>query len=83
MNERELLARITYNPKIFAGKAVIRGRRVAVEHVLGLLAAGHSQANILEDFPWMQPEDIQACLLYAARIIGQERIEPVLVAVAT
>jgi uncharacterized protein (DUF433 family) len=82
MNEQELLARITYNPKIFGGKAIIRGHRVAVEHVLGLLAADHSQANILDDFPWMQPEDIQACLLYAARIIGQERIEPVLVEMA-
>ena len=79
MNETELLARITYNPKIFGGKAIIRGRRLAVEHVLGMLAAGHSQESILEDFTWLQREDIQACLLYAARMVGRERTEPVLV----
>ena len=78
MNEAELLARITYNPKIFGGKAIIRGHRLAVEHVLGLLATGHSYDNLLEDFPWMERADIQACLLYAKRMVGNERFEPVL-----
>ena len=79
MDETKLLERITYNPKIFGGKPIIRGRRLAVEHVLGMLAAGHTYESILEDFPWLEHEDIQACLLYAARMVGRERMEPVLV----
>ena len=78
MNESKLLERITYNPKVFGGKAIIRGRRLAVEHVLGLLATGHTPESILADFPWLEREDIQACLVYAKRAVGNERIEPVL-----
>lgn len=74
-----MLRRITYNPKIFEGKAIIRGKRLAVEHVLGLMAAGHTTEDILADFPWIEPEDIKACLLYAQRMVGNERVEPVLV----
>ena len=76
MNEDELLARITVNPNIFAGKPIIRGRRLAVEHVLGMLAAGDSTETILEGYPWLQKEDVQACLVYARRHVGHERIEP-------
>ena len=78
MNEAELLRRVTYNPKIFGGNAIVRGRRLAVEHVLGMLAAGHTPENILEDFPWLDQADIQACLLYATRVVGNERTETVL-----
>jgi uncharacterized protein (DUF433 family) len=78
MNERELLARITYNPNIFGGKAIIRGRRLAVEHILDLMAAGHTLEQILEDFPWLERQDIQACIIYAARMVGNETIEPIL-----
>jgi len=78
MNETKLLERITYNPKILGGKAIIRGRRLAVEHVLGMLATGHTTESVLTDFPWLEREDIQACLLYAKRAVGNERIEPVL-----
>jgi uncharacterized protein (DUF433 family) len=63
MNEEELLKRITVNPEIFGGKPIIRGRRLAVEHVLGMLAAGDPPETILEGYPWLQPEDIQACRL--------------------
>ena len=76
MNEKELLERITVNPKIFGGKPIIRGRRLAVEHLLGMLAAGDTAETILGGYPWLEPEDIQACLVYARRIVGQERIEP-------
>ena len=62
MNEAELLARINYNPQIFGGKAIIRGHRLAVEHVLGLLVAGHTFENVLDDFPWLERADIQACI---------------------
>ncbi|HEY0157091.1 MAG TPA: DUF433 domain-containing protein [Thermoanaerobaculia bacterium] len=71
----ELLDRITANPEIFGGKPIIRGHRMAVEHVLQLMAAGSSVEEILEHYPWMEPADIQACLLYAARVVGRERVD--------
>ncbi len=79
MNESDLLKRITVNPKIFGGKPIIRGHRLAVEHVLGMLAAGDTSETICEGYPWLEPEDIQACLLYAQRVVGQERVEPLFV----
>ena len=66
MNEQTLLNRITVNPKIFAGKPIIRGRRLAVEHVLGMLAVGDTFETLLESYPWLEQEDIQACLTYAS-----------------
>ena len=76
MDEKTLLERITVNPAIFAGKPIIRGRRLAVEHVLGMLAAGDSPETILQGYPWLESEDIQACLAYAHRLVAHERIEP-------
>lgn len=78
MNENKLLERITVNPKIFSGKPIIRGRRLAVEHILGMLAAGDTIETILEGYPWLEPEDVQACLLYAYKLVAHERIEPLL-----
>jgi len=79
MEEAKLLERITVNPQIFGGKPIIRGRRLAVEHVLGMLAVGDSPETILEGYPWLEQEDIQACLVYARRLVGHERVEPILV----
>jgi uncharacterized protein (DUF433 family) len=76
MDEQALLKRITVNPGIFGGKPIIRGRRLAVEHVLGMLAAGDTAETILEGYPWLEREDVQACLLYATRVVGNERVEP-------
>ena len=78
MDEEKLLERITVNPKIFGGKPIIRGRRLAVEHVLGMLAAGDTPETILAGYPWLEAEDIQACLVYARRLVGHERFEPFL-----
>jgi uncharacterized protein (DUF433 family) len=75
-DHKKLIERITVNPKIFGGKPIIRGRRLAVEHILGMLAAGDTMDTILEGYPWLEPEDIQACLVYAYRLVGHERIEP-------
>ena len=75
MRERELLDRITANPEIYGGKPIIRGHRMAVEHVLGMMGAGSSVEELLKHYPWMEREDIQACLLYAARILGRERVD--------
>ncbi len=77
MKENELLKRITVNPKIFGGKPVIRGKRIAVEHILGMLAAGDSIETILEGYPWLEYDDIRACLIYARKLIGHETIMPV------
>jgi len=75
MDEQILLKRITVNPKIFGGKPIIRGRRLAVEHVLSMLAAGDSAETILQGYPWLEKEDVQACLVYARRLVGHERVE--------
>jgi uncharacterized protein (DUF433 family) len=79
MDEHKLLERITVNPRIFGGKPIIRGRRLAVEHVLGMLAAGDTFETILEGYSWLEVEDVRACLLYARRVVGHERIEPLLI----
>ena len=76
MTELDLLARITVNPAIFGGKPIIRGHRMAVEHVLGMLTAGDSADDILNAYPWLEPEDIRACLNSAHRLVGRERVEP-------
>ena len=77
MDKKKLLERITINPKIFGGKPIVRGRRLAVEHVLGMLAAGDTPEVLLKGYPWLTQEDIQACLLYAPKVIGHERVEPI------
>jgi uncharacterized protein (DUF433 family) len=79
MSERELLDRITVDPKIFGGKPIVRGHRLAVEHILSMLAAGDTVSTILDGYPWLEPQDIQACLVYAKRLVGHERIEPLVV----
>ncbi len=76
MDEQQLLERITVNPSIFGGKPIIRGRRLAVEHVLGMLAAGDTPEILLQGYPWLEKQDIQACLIYARRLVAGERIEP-------
>ena len=67
--------RITFNPSQCGGRPCIRGMRIRVKDVLDLLAAGVAQAEILEDYPYLEPEDISACLDYAAT----EADHPVLV----
>ena len=66
-NENDLLRRITSNPNVFGGKPTIRNRRLAVEHVLGMLAAGDTPEIVLQGYPWLEPDDIRACLVYARR----------------
>jgi uncharacterized protein (DUF433 family) len=75
MDEEKLLERITVNINVFGGKPIIRGHRLAVEHVLGMLAAGDSSETILQGYEWLEPEDIQACLLFARKLAAHERID--------
>ena len=65
MKEEELLKRITINPDICFGKPTIRNMRYPVEMVLDLLSAGMTTEEILEDYPRLEREDIQACLVFA------------------
>lgn len=68
--------RITFNPNQCAGRPCLRGLRIRVKDVIEMLAAGVSETEILEDFPYLQPDDIRAGLEYAAREVDH----PVLVA---
>jgi uncharacterized protein (DUF433 family) len=76
MSEPDLLRRITSDPAIFGGKPIVRGRRLAIEHILAMLAAGDTAADILAGYPFLEPDDIRACLLYAYKLVAHERIEP-------
>ena len=60
------LTRITLDPHVMGGKPCIRGLRVTVGTVVGLLASGHSIADILKAYPYLEEEDIQEALAYAA-----------------
>ncbi|HJT32778.1 MAG TPA: DUF433 domain-containing protein [Pirellulales bacterium] len=70
--------RITHDPAVMGGKPCIRGLRVTVGTILGLLASGHSRERILEGYPYLEPEDIDAVLAYAAWRL-EEREEPLVV----
>ena len=65
--DNDLLERITVRAEVFGGKPIIRDMRIAVEHVLGMLAAGDSAETILDEYPDLEAEDIRACLYLARR----------------
>jgi uncharacterized protein (DUF433 family) len=68
--------RIALNPDILAGKPVIRGTRLSVEFVIGLLADGWSEAEITANYPGLTHKDIMACLAYARDVLGSEKVFP-------
>jgi uncharacterized protein (DUF433 family) len=70
MDAQSLLKRIIVSSDIMTGKPTIRGLRISVEQVLKALAAGITQHELLEDYPELEQEDIQAVLLYAAERVG-------------
>lgn len=72
----ELLGRITSNRHLFGGKPIIRGRRLAVEHILGQLAAGDTIETLLEGYDWLEREDVRACLEYARAAVSTETFAP-------
>jgi uncharacterized protein (DUF433 family) len=65
-----LSERITMNPDVVHGRPAVRDTRIRVSDVLSLLAAGSSEAEILEDYPYLEADDIRACLEYAAAQAG-------------
>jgi uncharacterized protein (DUF433 family) len=69
------LKRITVDPAIFGGKPCIRGLRFPVSRLLGLLAAGETSESILKAYPYLEAEDIQEALTYAALLADEQVIE--------
>jgi uncharacterized protein (DUF433 family) len=62
--------RITINPDICNGKPVVKGTRITVQTVLEFLAAGDTLEDVLEEYPALTREDVQACLDYASRLMA-------------
>ena len=76
MSDIELLERISMTSKVMTGKPVIKGTRLTVEYILSLMAHGATQAEILEEYDGLTPEDIQACLLFATRALQDTSFMP-------
>ena len=74
MNNQNLLDRITFDRQVLTGKPIIRGLRISVATILELLAKGASSEEILEDYPELELEDIQAALFYAYQLVDKEEI---------
>ena len=75
--EKELMKRITADPKIFGGKPLVRGLRISVETIVSLLAQGETVEAILDDYPGLTREDVQACLAYAHAVIANDSLDAV------
>lgn len=71
-----LLDRIVVDSRVLGGKPIVRGRRIAVEHVLSWLAAGSTADQIVAEYPEIEADDVRACLVYAARRVAGERMDP-------
>ena len=71
-----LLDRITMNPEVCKGRPAIRNMRFTVAQMLELLAGGMAEEEILEDYPYIEKEDIHACLVYAARVVNARSVSP-------
>jgi len=68
--------RIIVDPAVLVGKPVIRGTRLAVEFIVGLLAQGWSVEDVLKEYDHITREDVQACLAYAHQLLAEERLYP-------
>lgn len=68
--------RITMNPDVLGGKPIIRGTRLSVEFVVGLLAQGWSIEDVLKEYDHISREDVQACLSYAHQLLADEKLYP-------
>ncbi|WP_096625755.1 DUF433 domain-containing protein [Calothrix sp. NIES-3974] len=79
MTDQQLLERIVVNPKVLAGKPVIKGTRLSVKYILNLLAHGASSTEILREYNGLSPEDIQACILFASKSLSNITFMPLLI----
>lgn len=82
MNDDTLRERITLNRNVMAGKPVIKGTRLTVEFILHLLAHGSTVSDILDEYKGLEPEDIQACLLFAGESLSRTEFRPLVVETA-
>jgi len=78
MTNDSLLERISINPKVMVGKPVIKGSRLTVEYILGLLAHGETVEGILAEYEGLILEDIQACLLFASKSLQETDFMPLI-----
>lgn len=76
MTDEQLLDRITLDPKVMVGKPVVKGTRLTVEYILGLLAHGSTVAEILREYEGLTQEDIQACFLFATKSLENTAFMP-------
>ena len=68
--------RIAIDPDVLAGKPVVRGTRLSVDFIIGLLGQGWSDSDILRNYPGLTREDIGACLQYANEVLQAEKVYP-------
>jgi uncharacterized protein (DUF433 family) len=68
--------RVTLDPKVLAGKPVIRGTRLSVEFIIGLMAEGWDAADIVANYPGITQDDVLACLAYARDAVSSEKVFP-------
>lgn len=78
MTDQRLLERITVDPNVLVGKPVIKGTRLSVEYILNLLAHGATTAEIIKEYEGLSQEDVQACLLFAARSLESTAFMPLM-----
>jgi uncharacterized protein (DUF433 family) len=74
--DKPLLERISLDPKVMAGKPVIRGTRIPIELIVRMLAQGIPERDILQEYPRLQADDIHAALAYAAQVLADEAVFP-------
>jgi uncharacterized protein (DUF433 family) len=67
-----ILNRIAVNPEICNGKPIIRGKRITVQTILEFLGAGDTPEEVLQQYPALEPEDIQACIKFAAQLMNHQ-----------
>ncbi len=79
MDKSKLLERVVINPKVMVGKPVIRGTRLTVQYILGLLAHGVTMDEILQEYEGLTCEDILACLLFATEALENTTFVPLTV----
>ena len=68
--------RIVIDPAVLVGKPVVRGTRLSVEFIIGLMADGWPEGEILRNYPGLERDDLLACLAYAQQRVGEERVFP-------
>lgn len=78
MDNKQVLERIEMNPRVMLGKPVIKDTRIPVELIVRMVAQGIPEANILAEYPRLELADIRAALSYAAMVVAQEDVFPLL-----